>query len=67
MTVDEDGRPYIAVRMKQRDKQENEEQEWRTEIGWGKTQEKTEQRIREETKEEEQYMTNGKMEDRTSQ
>ena len=56
MTVDEDGRPYIAVRRKQGDKQEKEEQEWRTEIG----QEKAEQLIGEETEEEEQY-------DRTSQ
>ena len=45
--------------MKQGGKQENKEQEWRTEIGRGKTQEKTEQRIREETEEEEQYMTIG--------
>ena len=58
-TIDEDGRPYIAVRMKQGDKQENKEQEWRTEKGQGNAQEKTEQRIIEETKEEEQYMTIG--------
>ena len=56
MTVDKDGRPYIAVNRKQGVKQEKEEQEWRTEIG----QEKAEQLIGEETEEEEQY-------DRTSQ
>ena len=39
MTIDEDGRPYIAVRMKPGDKQENEEQDWRTEMGRGETQE----------------------------
>ena len=45
MTVDKDGRPYIAVRRKQGDKQEKEEQEWRTDIG----REKAEQLIGEET------------------
>ena len=46
MTTGEDGRPYIAVRVKQGDKKENKVHE-----------ERTEQRVIEENKEEEQYMT----------
>ena len=53
MTVDENWRLYIAVRRRQRDKQEKEEREWGTEI----RKEKVEQMIEEETEEEEYYMT----------
>ena len=61
MTIGEDGRPYIAVRMKQGGKQENEEQEWRTEIEQGETQKDdyTRRRQEEVVEEEEQFMTIG--------
>ena len=49
MTIDEDGRPYIAVRRKLRDKQEKEGQEWRPMQGV----------VEENKEEEEQYMTIG--------
>ena len=46
MTTGEDGRPYIAVRMRQEDKKENKVHK-----------ERKEQRVIVENKEEEQYMT----------
>ena len=46
MTTGEDGRPYIAVRMRQEDKKENKVHK-----------ERKEQRVIEENEEEEQYMT----------
>ena len=47
MTIDENGRPYISVRRKLRDKQEKEGQEWRPMQGV----------VEENKEEEEQYMT----------